>query len=153
MPPSQSDTVRNLATANYVLKFRSRNQHRFSIPVAEVKKDLENSGFPRNHTPQICEALRSKKFLRANRLRLVGTDGPPSLTSTTVVFHYQTEEENELSPVTLTPSADTAPTPSVAPDPADDAFYRMRGFLKDVFEQLGGGEKFLRDLRSGDREL
>jgi hypothetical protein len=152
MAANQSDAVRELATSRYVVKFKSRRQTRFSIPVAEVKAELEGQGFPRNHTPQICEALRSKKFLRTNNLKLVGTDGPPSLTSSTVVFHYETEDVPSPSASALPADVPAQPAPTARTDAADDAFYRMRGFLKDVFEQLGGGETFLRDLRTGDRE-
>ena len=34
------------------------------------------------------------------------------------------------------------------PDPSDDAWSRLRGTLREVFAELGGGEAYLRAERS-----
>ena len=56
---------------------------------ANVLDDLAPLGFPTNNTPQVCNALRSDKFLRENGLEITAVDGPPSKLSTTVVVHYR----------------------------------------------------------------
>jgi hypothetical protein len=145
MSGNQSERVRQVATENYVRPERSRGRGSLQIRVAEVKRDLERQGFPPNHTPQICNALRSKRFLQANNLELVSTEGPPSKTSTTVVFHYQFKPDEPE----LLASGNSAAGSTLR----KDAFLRAYGSLKDVFAELGGGEKFLRDLRAGDREV
>jgi hypothetical protein len=143
MSTGNTEVVRELATQSYVRRHKAAGKSTFSIPVAEVKKELENRGFPPNHTPQICNALRSRRFLQTNNLELVATDGPPSKTSTTVVFHYRVQPQGDENGNGQAAKAERAP----------EGLDRMYGFLKDVFAELGGGEKFLCDLRSGDREV
>ncbi len=64
-----------------------------------------------------------------NNLRLVAKSGPPSGKSTTVIYTY---EFLEAQP---------------SPDGQEDAWSRLRGALKDVFAELGGGEAYLRNER------
>jgi len=42
-----------------------------------------------NRIAHVCAALKTPKFLEPNGLRLVETSGPPSGTSTTVVYTYE----------------------------------------------------------------
>jgi hypothetical protein len=74
--------------------------------------------------------LNTGKFLEDNHLKLVGKNGPPSGQSTTVVFTYEFKE--------------AAPSGEKEEDP----WTRLRGSLKDIFTQLGGGEAYLRAERS-----
>jgi hypothetical protein len=74
-------------------------------------------------------ALKSKKFLQANGLRLISESGPPSGLSTTVTYTYE--------------FIGAKPSP---PGP-DDPWTRLRGALKDIYAELGGGEDYLRQER------
>jgi len=74
--------------------------------------------------------LKSRRFWQHNNLRLVEATGPKSGQSTTVVYTYEFVE--------------TKPATS----PREDPWTKLRGALKDVFAELGGGEAYLRDERS-----
>ena len=83
-----SDQVRSVAKDRYVKPALRSGHTDFSIKVRSVLDDLVPLGFPVNNTPQVCNALRSDKFLRENGLVITSVDGPPSKLSTTVVVHY-----------------------------------------------------------------
>lgn len=141
-----SDTVRETATKQFVKKSLGRGEKMFSIKVSDLKAVLERSGFPRNHTPQICSALRSGKFLRNNNLELVSIDGPPSQTSTTVVFHYRFDGREKSNGGPL--QADEAPAKKdISKDPRWIAFQSLKGVLKEAYRPFGGGEAYLKSFR------
>jgi hypothetical protein len=123
---SVSDLIREHAHDNYVSPAVRGRKRTFAINVGEVHAAVAL----RNRVPLVCQALRSEKFLRANSLRLVSTAGPPSGQSTTVTYTYEFVG---------------AENPSSAPD---DSWSQLRGALKDVFAELGGGEAYLRSERS-----
>lgn len=124
---SVSDLVRDHAHNTYVNPARQRREKAFSINVGEVHKAVAL----RNRVPLVCQALLSEKFLQANALRLVSKSGPPSGQSTTVTYTYEFVDADQ------------------SPVPADDSWKRLRGALKDVFKELGGGEAYLNAERSG----
>lgn len=111
-------------TDRYVRPTRHRGERTVSINVGEVHRAVAL----RNRIPLVCQALESAKFLRANELKLVSKTGPPSGQSTTVTYTYE--------------FIDTKPS-----SPKDDPWVRLRGALKDVFAELGGGEDYLRAER------
>jgi hypothetical protein len=80
-------------------------------------------------TPNVCQALKGRRFLEANKLRLVDVRGPKSGLSTTVVYTYE--------------FVDSMPSTTQQEQP----WTRLRGALKDVFANLGGGEAYLRAER------
>jgi hypothetical protein len=84
--------------------------------------------------PLVCTALESQKFLKENGLRLISKVGPPSGQSTTVTYTYEflgsKDEPGEAA-----------------------AWNRLRGALKDVFAELGGGEAYLRAERASFRDV
>ncbi len=123
---SASDLVREHAHNIYVSPARRRQEKTVAINVGEVHKAVAL----RNRVPLVCQALQSEKFLRANSLKLISKAGPPSGQSTTVTFTYEFID---------------SPSPA---KPSDD-WKRLRGALKDVFADLGGGEAYLRAERSG----
>ncbi len=123
---SASDLVREHAHNVYVSPARRRQEKTVAINVGEVHKAVAL----RNRVPLVCQALQSEKFLRANSLKLISKAGPPSGQSTTVTFTYEFIDSH--SPA----------------KPSDD-WTRLRGALKDVFADLGGGEAYLRNERSG----
>lgn len=125
---SDSDLVRQHAAEVYISAARRRGERTLTINVGTVHKALAFS----NRVPLVCAALGSKKFLTENHLRLVSKTGPPSGQSTTVTFTYEFLEAQ--------------------PSSVDqDAWTKLRGALKDVFAELGGGEAYLRAERSAFR--
>jgi len=92
-----------------------------------------------NRIAHVCNALKTPKFLEPNGLRLVETSGPPSGTSTTVVYTYEFLDTGARA---ATPAA-----------PAGSSIFQkllqMEGILKDVYKELGGAEKAIREEREG----
>jgi hypothetical protein len=125
---SDSDLVRKHASEVYLSAARRKRSETFSVNVGAVHKALHLN----NRVPLVCAALSSKKFLTENRLRLVSKTGPPSGQSTTVTFTYGfvAKEKTDKGVDRL------------------EAWKRLRGALKDVFAELGGGENFIRSERA-----
>jgi len=121
-----ADRVREYAKERYVLPARQQKQMRFSIRVGDVVRELKMN----RAVPAVCSALKTGEFRRSNDLRLVETSGPKSGQSTTVIYTYE-----------------FAGTKQSAPQP-QDSWTRMRGALRNVFSELGGGEAYLRAERS-----
>jgi hypothetical protein len=123
-----SDVVRQHAIENYISPARRRRERTASVNVGIVHKALGLG----NRVPLVCTALESRKFQRENGLRLVSRTGPPSGRSTTVTYTYEfIDKEGDNK------AADR-----------QDAWNRLRGALKDVFAELGGGENYLRNERA-----
>ena len=93
-----------------------------------------------NRIAHVCTALKSSKFLDPNGLRLVETSGPPSGTSTTVVYTY---EFSDSVPKTAA-MAKASDTPSIYAK-----LRQMEGILRDVYKELGGAERAIREEREG----
>ena len=147
-----SDQVREVAQETFVKPAHDAGKKEFSIPVRELMKILENQGFPRNHTPQICHALQTDKFLLPNRLRVIHVDGPKSKTSTTVVVHYSiigSTSSAEKSPRSTVP-AETRQENSEAR--AKRLTDKLRGLLKEEIAAYGGADAFMRWVRSEDED-
>jgi hypothetical protein len=122
---SDSDLVRQHAAEIYLRAARRRGDRTFSVNVGAVHKALGLN----NRVPLVCAALASKKFLVANSLKLISKTGPPSGQSTTVTYTYEFIQTKQSSL------------------PKQDPWIRLRGALKDVFAELGGGEAYLRNER------
>jgi hypothetical protein len=122
---SNADRIRKHAVDEYVLPARRSRAQTFSINVGNIHRALRLN----NLVPSVCSALVSRKFLEENHLRLVDRTGPQSGKSTTVTYTYEFLD---------------APPSSAEPDP----WARLRGALKDIFAELGGGENYLRKERS-----
>ncbi len=122
---SKSDEVRQHAQETYVRPARRKGENVISIRVGDVQKSV---GL-RNRVPLVCQALKSNKFLEANRLKLVSESGPPSGQSTTVTYTYEFVDGGS------------------APPSGGDAWLKLRGVLKGVFAEVGGGEAYLRAER------
>lgn len=123
-PKSVSDSVRQHAREAYVKPAQRGGGRTFSINVGDVHRAVAL----RNRIPLVCQALESDKFLRKNQLKLVAKQGPPSGQSTTVTYTYEF--------VNIKPST-----------PQEDPWVRLRGALKNVFANLGGGESYLQAER------
>ncbi|MFZ0731062.1 MAG: hypothetical protein WAM79_01935 [Candidatus Sulfotelmatobacter sp.] len=81
----------------------------------------------------MCSALKTREFLEKNALRLVSKTGPPSGQTTTVTYTYEFVAEGKKDD---------------KGGDRQDAWNRLRGALKDVFAELGGGENYLRNERA-----
>ena len=125
MKTGNTDRVREYARPEYIEPARRRGEITVRIVAGEVQKALGLH----NRSPQVCEALRSRKLLEENHLALVNAEGPPSGISTTMIFTYRLLEAGKQKP-------------------ESDRFLRLYGIGKEVFESLGGGEAFIR----GERE-
>jgi len=138
-----TDRVRRTAKEQYIVPARRRNETIVKIHSGAFGKFLvQNNILPPNRYPIICNALKSGKFLKENRLVLEEIQGPPSGRSSTVTFVYKVEPQ--------------APSPpGSSPDPntnSPNSFLNLRGILKATYRQLGGAEKFhRRERESWDR--
>jgi len=126
---SNADSIRQHAIEKYVSPARRKRDKTFSINVGGVHKDMGLQ----NRVPAVCSALTSRKFLMEGRLHLISKTGPPSGKSTTVTYTYE--------------FLDARKDEDKAHD-RQDAWNRLRGALKDVFAELGGGENYLRNERA-----
>lgn len=115
--------VRRFVRERYVRPAKREGRSTFRVRVGEVHKAL---GFS-NRVPLVCNALSSRKFQEENSIRLVKRTGPPSGQSTTVEFTYELLDVKEIEVM--------------------EPLRALRGIGKDVFRELGGGEKFLRNER------
>ena len=121
-----ANEIRDYSVKTFVLPARHRGLRRFSIKVGDIVRELRLY----RSVPAVCSALKTEAFQRANHLKLVDASGPRSGLSTRVVFTYEFVDSEP-------------PT-----DPCTDAWPRLRGALKDVFAELGGGEAYLRAERN-----
>jgi hypothetical protein len=121
-----ADEIRDYSTGTFVEPARQRGQKRFSIRVGDVVRELRLY----RSTANVCGALKTQEFLKANGLRLVDATGPRSGLSTTVVYTYEFVEREQAAEFNV------------------DAWSRLRGALKEVFAELGGGEAYLQAERS-----
>jgi hypothetical protein len=96
------------------------------VNVGEVHKTLGMH----NRVPLVCLALKSKKFLEDQGLRILSVTGPPSGQSTTVTYTYEI--------------LGTGAGSFASPHP----LIGLRGIAKEIFKKLGGGENFIRSERS-----
>jgi hypothetical protein len=152
-----SELVREIAVERYVQPAVSSGQKRFSIAVKDIMKDLEPSGFPRSNYPQVCTSLKTQRFLRENSLEIEKVEGPPSGLSTTVVIHYRVThpligsgpESGRVAPQPQ--NANTSPERvETSAEWAERLVNGISGLLKDELAEYGGGEAFLRWVRSED---
>ena len=123
-----AELIRLHGKEKYVTPARKRQEKRFSIKAGDVLRELKLNG----RAPAICSALKTREFLEENALRLVSITGPPSGQSTTVTYTYE---------FVTTEKGDNG-------SDRQDAWNRLRGALKDVFAELGGGENYLRNERA-----
>lgn len=119
-----SAAIRDYLKKEHVGKARRQASLRFTVNAGEVHRAMHLQ----NRVPQVCSVLQSAKFLRENGLRIVEKAGPPSGFSTSVTVTYEFAEQ--------------PPT-----DPGEHPFLALRGILRDVFRELGGGENFIRAER------
>jgi hypothetical protein len=126
---SSSDLVRRHTVDTYLAPARRRRERTVSVNVGAVHKALRLG----NRVPLVCTALEAQKFQLENHMRLISKTGPASGQSTTVTFTYEFLDPNDI------------------PDRVD-AWNRLRGALKDIYAECGGGEAYLRAERASFRD-
>ena len=144
-----SDKIRALAKAKYVTPAVVSGRAEFSIRVRDLLSDLQTEGFSGGHTPQICSALQTSKFLRENGLEITNVEGPRSKMSPTVVVSYRVAKSGTKPVDANDPSS--GKNQLAQEDPAARAkrvVDKLRGVLKEELAEYGGGEAFLRWIRS-----
>lgn len=139
---TQADQIRSYARERFVVPARGQRERRFSIRTGDIVRDMRLVG---GRTPAVCSALKTREFLRDNGLRLVTKTGPQSGQSTTVIYTYEFID-GENSPGTKAPGGGSTPQSRQA------AWEKLRGALKDVFAEYGGGESYLRAERASFRD-
>ena len=154
MGQGSSEQVRAVALEKYVQPALRAGKKQFSVPVKDLIRDLVSQGFPRGNTPQVCTALRKKAFLRAHGIEIEAVDGPPSKMSTTVVFRYRVANA-EMQPQARSDPSQAGPLKANEETPEEWAHRlteRISGLLKDELAEYGGGEAFLKWVRSEDED-
>ncbi|MGH9600472.1 MAG: hypothetical protein ACRD27_11455 [Terracidiphilus sp.] len=149
-----SDKIRAVAQTKYVSPAMLAGKGRFSIRVRDLLGDLNAEGFPGGHTPQVCSALQTSKFLRENGLEIEAVDGPPSKMSPTVVVRYRVANSG-VRPDQVADRAEEKRAESGEETPEEWAHRmtgKLRGLLKEELAAYGGGEAFLRWVRGYDEE-
>ncbi len=146
MHGEMSDKIRAYAERNYVGPARRDGKTTFTIAVRDVLDFfVENEGLPRQNVPQICQALRTpRKFLNPLGLRLDSVDGPEKQQSPTVVFHYRFLKDGPRN-------GSETEDPSLRYDDRTSGgspIDRLWGLLRDELAAYGGGEAFLKWLRT-----
>ena len=149
-----SDQVRSVATDKYVQPAIRAGKLRFSVSVRDLMQHLEPMGFPARNWPQICSAIQAEKFLRAHGIEIEAVEGPPKKQSSTVVVRYrfanpQAQPGSAAPPIQDKPEATGGETPE---EWAHRMTGKLFGLMKDEFAAVGGGEAFLRWVRSEDED-
>lgn len=127
-----ADRIRSHGREKYVVPARHRREKRFSIKAGDVLREMELNG----RAPAICSALKTREFLEENALRLVSRTGPRSGQSTTVTYTYEFVDEGNSGKAV----------------DRRQAWNRLRGAMKDIFAEYGGGEAYLRAERASFRD-
>jgi len=125
---NDADRVRGYANEKYIEPVRRNSGATVRIKSGDIVKDL---GL-KNKTPNVCTALRSKKFQEQYGLELIEEQGPPSGMSTTVVFTYKVVNR---------------PTAKETESRSPSAFDRLRGIAKGLFKHPGDWERSIQDDR------
>lgn len=154
MATKLSDKIRSLAREKYVVPALESGKAQFTIRARALWNDLQAEGVPvAGHTPQICSALQTKKFLNENGLLIEKVDGPPSKMSPTVVVHYRVAKAGRSSEHGEAQGGGSAPAYDESPEErARRLTEKLRGLLKEELAEFGGAEGFIRWVRGYDEE-
>jgi len=149
MRGDQSQLVRDIAVEHFVRPAKAQGLKEVIIPVRKLRDLLVPNGFPAKNIPQICSALEANAFRHANGFESVSVEGPASKRSTTVVFHFFFPRiEKDAMP------SDEKPEEQIE----DSAAWakrltgKLRGLLKEELAAYGGGEAFIKWMRSEDED-
>ena len=144
-----SDQVRSVALERYVKPAIEAGKTHFSVAVRDLMRDLQPKNFPSRNWPQICSAIQSGKFLRANGLEIEGIDGPPSKQSPTVIVRYRLTKTASLSAASKKKDVRQEETPE---EWAERVTKKLQGLMKEDIAAHGGAEGYIRWVRSHDED-
>jgi hypothetical protein len=130
-----ADQIREHVRVHNVEPARLSHQGRFSVRCGTVEKELGMS----NRINHVCASLKSSKFLEPNGLRLVEINGPPSGMGNNVVYTY--EFRNDPPNTAMAKASDNVSIYA--------KLRQMEGLLKEVYRELGGAERAIREEREG----
>lgn len=155
MTTGLSDAIRDYARANYVLPAINAGNVEFEILVKDVWSGMRAQGFDMSgRTPQICSALKTRKFLEENELAISEIVGPPSGQSPTVVFRYRViGDKAGESRFDQLKDAQTNQAEETAEEWAHRMTGKLFGLMKDEIAAIGGTEAYIRWVRSEDDEI
>jgi hypothetical protein len=125
---SLSEQVLQYVRNNYVGPARQKGESTIRIVAGDIHRDLRWT----NRVPSVCTTLASRKFQQAIGAELIAREGPPSGFGTRAAFTYRLPKED--------PSRD-------APGKGRGSLLELYGIAADVFRDLGGGGKFIREER------
>lgn len=145
-----SDKIRLLVRERYIQPAVKLGSERLSIRVKDVLKDVADDASARGRTPAICEVLQGNKLLRENGLEIEGVEGPPSKQSTTVVVHYRILHPGSWAGAHADKKHPLSKSEETPKERARRLTGKMAGLLKDEMAAYGGGEAFMRWIRSDD---
>ena len=92
----QADIIREHALECHVEVARRAHQKTLTIVSGKVEQELRSRNkIPENRLPNICQALKGRKFLEMAGVRLLKREGPKA--STTTCFHYAIEDSSPSS--------------------------------------------------------
>lgn len=153
----QSDRIREIIREQYVLPAINAGKTRLSIKAGDVLREAEKSpSFPRSRTPMICKVLEGKKLLTQNGLEIESVEGPPSRQSRTVVVHYRVNHpvdgSKSRSSRVEAISSNGPETPEESAAWAKRVTGNLRGLLKEELSTYGGGEAFMKWIRSDGQD-
>ena len=101
MAVSQADLIRAHARKRFVEVARRADQKTVTIVAGEVGRDLGMS----NRMPNVCQALRSRKFCDMARVELLEHTGPEAGASTRFVYAIKPSVEDSLYRSEVAPPA------------------------------------------------
>jgi hypothetical protein len=142
-----SEKIRKRAWETYIEPQVKQGVKRISLHIKPLMKEMESEGFPANHPRQFCKALQKRGFLEEKGLVLDHVDGPPSGTSTRVILHYRVT--NDVSNA----YASVVGVEETSKERAHRLVGKLRGLLKDELAEYGGGEAFIKWMRSEDEDV
>ncbi len=140
-----TDRIRSYVISEYVVPARKQGKRKLSVSVRDVRSGLAKHESMRGKSVVICQALQSKKFMDESAMVVESIDGPPSKKSTTVVMHYELVGQQ--------PQASGPESEITSPEKwAAEMVGKLFGLLKDEMAEYGGGEAYLRWVRSEEKE-
>lgn len=143
-----SERIRQVALEKYVQP-NAQARRNFSIAVRSLLRDLQETEFPSGHTPQVCSAIQSRKFLLENALNIERVDGPPSKQSSTVVIHYCFQQDG---PEQVQPDSADEFAQESSGERAVRLAREATGLLQGAVSRFGSAEALLRWIRSEEAE-
>jgi len=125
-----TEIIRARAREDYFEPARNAGQTHVTIRSGDFNKSLVSRRLiPANRLPLICNALKSSKLLKENRVVLEQVEGPESGLSSTVLYTYRLEPGPQVSPSPSSP-------------PTGGGFSGLGGVLRETYRKLGGSDAF-----------